>query len=146
MNSLGAYLREEMAWRDWDFRELLAQTGLEENDVLSAFRSAPLAEWPSPQVISALARALGVPVRDVVLRAAEASGLAVEQQVPRDAERVPAPAVLDAAAVCPALADVNNEDLMRELRRRLALGASTGGFLTTGTNHQLSDLPRAHVG
>ena len=25
MNSLGAYLREEMAWRDWDFRELLAQ-------------------------------------------------------------------------------------------------------------------------
>jgi len=87
-----------------------------------------------------------VPVRDVVLRAAEASGLAVEQQVQRDAERVPAPAVLDAAAVCPALADVNNEDLMRELRRRLALGASTGGFLTTATNHQLSDLPRAHVG
>ena len=146
MNSLGAYLREEMAWRDWDFRELLAQTGLEENDVLSAFRSAPLAEWPSPQVISALARALGVPVRDVVLRAAEASGLAVEEQSPREAEMVPAPAVLDEVAVCAALADVNNEDLMRELRRRLALGASTGGFLTTGTNHQLSDLPRAHVG
>jgi hypothetical protein len=86
-----------------------------------------------------------------VLRTAEASGLAVEEQSPREAETVPAPAVpapavLDAAAVCPALADVNNEDLMRELRRRLALGASTGGFLTTGTNHQLSDLPRAHVG
>lgn len=146
MNSLGAYLREEMAWRDWDFRELLAQTGLEENDVLSAFQSAPLAEWHSPQVITALARALGVPVRDLVLRTAEASGLAVEEQSPREAETVPAPAVLDAAPVCPALADVNNEDLMRELRRRLALGASTGGFLTTGTNHQLSDLPRAHVG
>ena len=54
--------------------------------------------------------------------------------------------MLDAAAVCPALADVNNEDLMRELRRRLALGAGMGGFLTTATNHQLSDLPRAHVG
>jgi hypothetical protein len=135
-----------MAWRDWDFRELLAETGLEENDVLSAFRSAPLAEWPKPQVITALARALGVPVRDLVLRTAEASGLAVEEQSPREAETVPAPKVLDAVAVCPALADVNNEDLMRELRRRLALGASTGGFLTTGTNHQLSDLPRAHVG
>jgi len=70
----------------------------------------------------------------------------VEEQSPREAETVPAPAVLDEVAVCPALADVNNEDLMRELRRRLALGASTGGFLTTATNHQLSDLPRAHVG
>lgn len=146
MNSLGAYLREEMAWHDWDFRELLAQTGLEENDVLSAFQSAPLAEWPSPQVITALARALDVPVRDLVLRTAEASGLAVEEQASHDAQTIPVPAVLDAVAVCPALADVNNEDLMRELRRRLALGASTGGFLTTGTNHQLSDLPRAHVG
>jgi hypothetical protein len=89
-----------------------------------------LADWPSSQVIDALARALHVPARELVLRAAEACGLSVEEEGPGAG-----------------LLDSSNEDLMRELRRRLALGASAGNYLATSSSPWLSLVtPREQVG
>ena len=129
MNSLGAYVREEMAWRDWDFAELQTRTGLDEEELLALFVGERLADWPSARVLHALGNALGMSTRELVLLSAQATGLAVEPETGGSD-----------------LSEVSNEVLMRELRRRLALGASTGGYLSTRKTNHLSAVPRAHVG
>lgn len=131
MNSLGAYVREEMAWRGWDFAELRARTGLAEEELLSLFVGERLADWPSARVVHALGHALRMSSRELVLLAAQAAGLSVEPQ---------------SEAETTALSEVSNEVLMRELRRRLALGASTGGYLSSRKSGHLNAVPRAHVG
>jgi hypothetical protein len=128
MNCLGALVREEMAWRDWDLAELAARTSLSEDELLRLFDGERLADWPSSRVVHALGQAFRIPTQDLVLLAAQACGLAVEREAPRAD-----------------LATVGNEDLMRELRRRLVLGASTGNYMTTKRGH-LSAVPRTEVG
>ena len=130
MNRLGAYVRAEMADRGWTLADLTRGTGLDESDLMPILSKDWLADWPSSQVIDALARALHVPARELVLRAAEACGLSV-----------------DLAASPAGLADASNEQLMRELRRRLALGASAGNYLSTASSPWLSLVaPRVEVG
>lgn len=130
MNRLGAYIRAEMAWRNWTLTDLTKGTGLDESDLMPVLSKDWLADWPSSQVIDALARALHVPARELVLRAAEACGLSVEEE-----------------AAGAGLADASNEELMRELRRRLALGASAGNYLSTASSPWLSLVaPRIEVG
>lgn len=130
MNRLGAYVRAEMADRGWTLADLTRGTGLDESDLMPILSKDWLADWPTSQVIDALARALHVPARELVLRAAEACGLSV------DLEASPA-----------GLADASNEQLMRELRRRLALGASAGNYLSTASSPWLSLVaPRVEVG
>jgi transcriptional regulator with XRE-family HTH domain len=119
-----------MADRDWTLADLTRGTGLDESDLMPILSKDWLADWPTSQVIDALARALHVPARELVLRAAEACGLSV------DLEASPA-----------GLADASNEQLMRELRRRLALGASAGNYLSTASSPWLSVVaPRVEVG
>lgn len=130
MNRLGAYIRAEMARRNWTLTDLTKGTGLDESDLMPVLSKDWLADWPSSQVIDALARALHVPARELVLRAAEACGLSVEEE-----------------AAGAGLADASNEELMRELRRRLALGASAGNYLSTASSPWLSLVaPRIEVG
>jgi hypothetical protein len=137
MNSLGAYVRDEMTWRDWDFAELRARTGLDEEELLSLFVGERLADWPSARVVHALVHALQVSPRALVLLSAQAAGLAVALEAAAEA---------DAEADATALSEIPNEVLMRELRRRLALGATTGGYLSTRKTSHLNAVPRAHVG
>lgn len=130
MNRLGAYVRAEMTWRDWTLRDLSRNTGLDESHLIPILTEKNLVDWPSSVIIEALAETLRVPVLDLVLRAAEAAGLSVKDERPS-----------------PDLADMSNEDLMRELRRRLALGASAGNYLTTASSPWLSAVaPRTQVG
>lgn len=130
MNRLGAYVRAEMEWRNWTLTDLTKGTGLDESDLLPILSKDWLADWPSSQVIDAIARALHVPARELVLRAAEACGLSVEDE-----------------GTAAGLLDSSNEELMRELRRRLALGASSGNYLATGSSPWLALVaPREQVG
>ena len=130
MNRLGAYVRAEMERRSWTLTDLTKGTGLDESDLMPILSKDWLADWPSSQVIDALARALHVPTRELVLRAAEACGLSVEDE-----------------GATAGLLDSSNEELMRELRRRLALGASSGNYLTTGSSPWLALVaPREQVG
>jgi len=130
MNRLGAYVQAEMDWRGWTLTDLTKAAGLDESDLMPILARDWLADWPSSQVIDAVARALHVPARELVLRAAEACGLAVDEEGPGAT-----------------LVDSSNEELMRELRRRLALGASAGNYLTTASSPWLSLVaPREQVG
>jgi hypothetical protein len=129
MNSLGRYVRDEMAWRDWTLGDLAANAGLTEDELLPLFEGSTMIDWPSSRVISALARALRVPSRELVLQAADGCGLTVER---------------DSASV--ELVRATNEELMRELRRRLALGATTGAYLATATGRRLTAVPKVQVG
>ena len=130
MNRLGAYVQAEMDWRGWTLAELTKAAGLAESDLMPILTRDWLADWPSSQVVDAVARALHVPARELVLRAADACGLSVDEEGPGAT-----------------LADSSNEELMRELRRRLALGASAGNYLTTSSSTWLSLVaPREHVG
>jgi lambda repressor-like predicted transcriptional regulator len=130
MNRLGAYVQAEMDWRGWTLSDLTKAAGLDESDVMPILSREWLADWPSSQVVDAVARALQVPARELVLRAAEACGLSIAEKGP-----------------VASIADSSNEELMRELRRRLALGASAGNYLTTTSSPWLSLVaPRAQVG
>jgi hypothetical protein len=130
MNSLGRYVHSEMAWRDWSLSDLAAHAGLAEDDLLPLFNAGPLADWPSSRVISALADALRVPSRELVLQAAEGCGLPVQ-----------------AETVGAELVRASNAELLQELRRRLAMGADAGGHLSTSAScRRMSGAPRLQVG
>ena len=73
-----------------------------------------LPEWPSPSTMLSIARTFNGSVREVALLSAEGCGLHVA-------------ATSDPVA---AMSHLGNEELMREVRRRLSLGAATGGYLT----------------
>lgn len=97
----------------WSAAALAERSGLAEWELEALADDGTLADWPAPHVIQALAHVFHVPVRDVVLHAAAGCGLPVD--------------VDTATPATVALA--TSEDLMREVRRRLALGAANGGYL-----------------
>lgn len=115
MNALGSYLRDQMDLLGWSRATLVARSGLDAYELEAVLDSPMLAEWPQPETLMGLARVFSVPVREVVMHAAEGCGLGVRSTVPP----------------VHTLSLTSNEDLMREVRRRLALGAATGGYLAS---------------
>ena len=122
-NSLGVFVHEQMRLLGWSRAALVERTGLDEW-TLEAILDAPiLPEWPEPHAVLALARAFSLPVREVVLQAAQGCGLNVVGPLnPTET-----------------LMLASSEELMREVRRRLALGARTGQYLASPTG-ALGDL------
>lgn len=113
INSLGTFVQEQMTMLGWDREALAERSGLDRWTIEGILDLPHLATWPEPDEMQALANALAMPVREVVLRAAEASGLDVMGPLN------PTETLLLAS----------NEELTGEVRRRLALGAVTGGYL-----------------
>lgn len=114
MNSLGVFVQEQMDLLGWSRALLCERTGIDEWTVATILDSHVLAGSPDTDDTLALARAFSMPVREVVLRAAEGCGLSVM------APLSPTETLLLAS----------NDELMAELRRRLSLGARTGGYLS----------------
>lgn len=112
-NSLGSYMQEQMGMFGWSRDALAARAGLERCDLEEILESQVLLRWPEPEALLGLARAFNVPVVDLVLHAARACGLHI------DADQ----------RATDGVHSLGNEELMREVRRRLALGAATGGYL-----------------
>jgi hypothetical protein len=113
INSLGTFVQEQMTMLGWDRETLAERSGLDRWTVEGILDLPHLASWPEPDEMQALADALAMPVREVVLRAAQASGLDVYGPLnPTETLQL-----------------ASNEDLTAEVRRRLALGAVTGGYL-----------------
>ena len=114
-NSLGEFVRDQLAALGWSRAQLVVRSGLDPFELEAILDSPVLAEWPRPETLMGLARVFRLPVREVVMQAAEGCGLGVR----------------GAAPDVHTLSLTSNEDLMREVRRRLALGAATGGSLTS---------------
>jgi hypothetical protein len=114
-NSLGEFVSDQLAALGWSRARLVVLSGLDPFELEAILDSPVLDQWPRPEVLLGLARVFQLPVRELVMHAAEGCGLAV---------RAAAPDVHT-------LSLTSNEELMREVRRRLALGAATGGYLTS---------------
>ncbi len=112
-NSLGVFVQDQMSLLGWSRASLSERTGLDRWTLEAILESPTLADWPDSDAVLALSRAFAVPVREVVLRAAEGCGLHVMEPLS------PTETMLLAS----------NDELLREVRRRLALGARTGGYL-----------------
>lgn len=113
-NSLGSYLQDQMSLLGWSREALVERSGLDRYEVEAILDSPVLMQWPEPEVMLSIARALNVELRDVVLHSARGCGLHVEvTSEPTESVSL-----------------VANDELMREVRRRLALGAATGGYLS----------------
>jgi hypothetical protein len=123
VNSLGGFVQEQLVLLGWSRAALVERSGLAEWEVEALLDDGVLADWPAPHVVLALAQAFHVPVRDVVLHAAQGCGLHVEPD----------------ASTLRAVAMASNEDLLREVRRRLALGAATGSYLAAANNRSGAD-------
>jgi lambda repressor-like predicted transcriptional regulator len=114
-NSLGTFLQAQLSVLGWSRATLAARTGLDELTLEGILDSRVLPEWPQPDEMLALSRALCVSVREIALRSAEGSGLSVMSGFDQS----------DAVMLA------TNDELMREVRRRLALGARTGQYLSS---------------
>jgi hypothetical protein len=115
INSLGIFLQEQLRVLGWSRATLAMRSGLDEWTLEGILASPVLPEWPQPDDMIGLSRALCVSVREITLRAAEGCGLKVMGGI--DHNEV--------------LMLATNDELMREVRRRLALGARTGQYLTS---------------
>jgi hypothetical protein len=123
INSLGSYVQDQLDLLGWSRLALVERSGIDDWQLEAILESPVLAEWPSPEVLLSLAKAFTVPVRDVVMYAAQGSGLHVEEGI----------------SPSETLHLISNEDLMREVRRRLALGAATGAYLAKPGPHTGAD-------
>jgi lambda repressor-like predicted transcriptional regulator len=112
---LGTFLQEQLRVLGWSRATLATRTGLDEWTLEGILDSPVLPEWPQPDEMLALSRALCVSVREITLRAAEGCGLSVLGGIDHNE----------------AVMLATNDELMREVRRRLALGARTGQYLTS---------------
>lgn len=120
-NSLGRYVQGQLGLLGLSREALAEHAGIDSHELDTILESPLLARWPDPAVMASLARTLGVEVRDVVLNTARACGLEVD-------------AVAETAV---SVEQVGNEALMCEVRRRLALGAAVGGYLSTRSDWRL---------
>jgi hypothetical protein len=116
-NSLGTFVREQLELLGWT-RDVLAEaTGLDPWTLEAILDAPALPEWPEPHAMMALARALNLPVREIVLQSAQGCGLDV----------------LGPLNPTETLQLASSEELMREVRRRLTLGISAGQLTATGS-------------
>jgi hypothetical protein len=119
MNALAGYLYGQLRSLEWGVDELATRSGLSRSTILSLLDPAEeRSVLPDSSTVVALAAALGVDRKELVLAAAEACGLATAR----------------ANRPEPTLRTATNAQLIRELRRRLASGAKAG------------TLPRQQVG
>ncbi len=114
-NSLGLFVREQLRLLGWTRATLQERSGLDEWTIEAILEAPVLPEWPEPHAMLAIARALGLPVREIVLQSAQATGLNV----------------LTPLNPTETLMLASSEELMGEVRRRLALGARTGQYLSS---------------
>ena len=119
-NSLGSFLQEQLRVLGWNRATLAMRSGLDEWTLEGILDSPVLPEWPQPDEMLALSRALCLSVREIVLRSAEGCGMSVLGGIEHPE------AVLLAT----------NDELMSEVRRRLALGARTGQYITSAPQHR----------
>lgn len=122
-NSLGSFVQEQMQLLGWTRDALVERSGLDRWELEGILESPLLPEWPTPQTVISLARTFNVSVREVALLSAEGSGL----HVAATSEPVAS------------MSHLSNEELMREIRRRLSLGAATGGYLSNPASFVESD-------
>ena len=127
INSLGTFLQEQLRVLGWSRATLATRTGLDEWTLEGILDSPVLPEWPQPDDMLALSRALCVSVREIALRSAEGSGLSVMGGIDHNE----------------ALMLATNDELMREVRRRLALGARTGQYLTSAGQQVNADTAQS---
>jgi hypothetical protein len=114
-NSLGTFIREQMRLLGWTRPMLVERTGLDEWTLETVLDAPVLPEWPEPHAMIALARAFSLPVREIVLQSAQGCGLHV----------------LGPLNPTETLMLASSEELMKEVRRRLALGAKTGQYIAS---------------
>ncbi|MDU0313444.1 hypothetical protein RKE38_07080 [Phycicoccus sp. M110.8] len=126
-NSLGTFVLEQMRLLGWSRETLMQRTALDEWTLEAILDSPVLPEWPEPRAMAALARELNLPVRELVLQAAQGCGLDV----------------LAPLSPTETLMLASNEDLMREVRRRLALGARTGQYIASPSGLLGADVESA---
>lgn len=107
MNSLGQYVQRQMDGRGWSATDLMQHAGLSRAE-LDVILGLELDAMPSAETLLRLADAVGEPYRGVVLRAAQACGLSVGNC---DSDR------------SPTLREASDDELLRELRRRVLRGA-----------------------
>ena len=123
INSLGSYVQDQLTLLGWSRIALVERSGIDDWQLEDILEAPVLAEWPSPEVLLSLAKAFNVSVREVVMCAAQGSGLHVDEGLsPADRLHL-----------------ISNEELMREVRRRLALGAATGHYLAQPGQHSDAD-------
>jgi hypothetical protein len=119
INSLGSYVQDQLALLGWSRLALVERSGIDDWQLESILESPVLADWPTPDLLLSLARAFTVPVSEIVTHAARGCGLYVDEGV----------------SPTETLHLISNEELMREVRRRLALGAATGTYLANPGQH-----------
>lgn len=108
-NELAVLIEDRMAIQGWSVGELVREAGLDAAAIADLLGPHELAAMPAKETVERLAAVLGVPAQAVVMAAARACGLATTAVGDR-------PAALRAAS---------DEDLLRELRRRLVAGRNS---------------------
>jgi len=106
VNELGVLVEDRLEAKAWTLADLLGRVDIGAEEALGLFGPARLARIPDRSTILALAHALDVPYREVVLAAAAACGVAITPAGGRDVS----------------LSEATHEQLLRELRRRLVVG------------------------
>jgi hypothetical protein len=102
MNELGVLVERGLRAKGWALGEMLLRADLSADAAFRLFGQARLPQMPSQATIAALAGALDLPYREVVMAAAAACGVATTPAGGRDVT----------------LSQVTHEELLRELRRR----------------------------
>jgi len=120
-NELAVLIEDQMAVKGWSVIDLVRETGLDAGAVADLLGPDLLLAMPDGDVVRRLATGLGVPLQQVVLAAAEACGLATSLHGDRERER--------------ALRAASDEDLMRELRRRLVAGRNSADVRRRRMSH-----------
>ena len=123
INSHGVFLQEQLRVLGWSRATLAARSGVDEWTIEGILESPILPEWPQPDDMVGLSRALCISVREITLRAAEGCGLSVLGGIEHNE----------------AVMLATNDELMREVRRRLALGARTGQYLSNAGQQVIAD-------
>ncbi len=114
MNVFSTYVRSLMADRNLTMRQLAERSGLPESGFSAFLGGDALAELPPVRVIQGFAAAFGIPTSVLADKAIEACGL-----------------MSPGTRAAEAMSSLSNDDLLREVRRRLALGAAAGGYLSS---------------
>jgi transcriptional regulator with XRE-family HTH domain len=109
-NELAVLIENRLAKKGWSVTDLVRETGLTAGTVAELLGPRELPGMPDGDTVERLATALGIPPRRVVLRAVEACGMATSWAGDREH----------------GLRTASDEELMRELRRRLLAGRSSG--------------------
>lgn len=108
-NELAELIENRLAVKDWSVADLVRETGMDAGQLTDLLAPRELPGMPDRDVVQRLATALDVREQVVVMAAARGCGLATS-------------AVGDRTG---ALRAASDEDLLRELRRRLVAGRNS---------------------